>query len=94
MGNLRSTIKETTVQLRVTFQQKKLLNQAAKLRQTTLSSFVIDNAFQAAQQVLAEQAHFILSPEDWLNFSQMLDAPPKFIPKLYSLLNEPSVLDD
>jgi uncharacterized protein (DUF1778 family) len=52
------------------------------------------NAFSAAQDVLADSAHFSLSPGRWDAFCCALDAPPKVIPALRKLLKKPSVFDD
>jgi len=58
----KSALKETKVQLRMRRMQKDVISRAAELRQTTLTSFMVDQAFNAAQQILADQAHFYLSP--------------------------------
>ena len=93
MGN-ESALKETKVQLRMRRMQKDVIARAAELRQTTLTSFMVDQAFNAAQQILADQAHFYLSPEKWDEFFAALDAPPRELPKLRELLREPSVFDE
>ena len=93
MENLQS-VKETTLQLRVSHKQKEILNQAAKLDQTTLTSFVLENAYRAAQQILSEQVHFTLSPPQWEKFCNLLDQPAHSIPALQALLSEPGLLDD
>jgi uncharacterized protein (DUF1778 family) len=85
--------KATKVQLRLRPAEKAVIARAAHLRQTTLSKFMLDNAYQAAQQVLADQVHFTLSPERWKAFCQALDAPPRPIPALQQLLTEEGVFD-
>jgi uncharacterized protein (DUF1778 family) len=54
---------------------------------------MIEHAFNAAQQVLADQANFYLSPKKWAEFCAALDAPPKELPRLRKLLTEPSLFD-
>src|SRR5438105_1194372 len=54
--------KATKIQLRLRPAEKGVIARAAELRRTTLSQFMLENAYQAAQQVLADQAHFVLSP--------------------------------
>lgn len=93
MSGSNLNIKEATLQLRVSSQQKDILSQAAKLLRTTLSNFVLANAYKAAQQVLTDQIHFTLSPEQWNSFCQALDQPARDIPALKALLEEPGVLD-
>lgn len=88
-----SALKETKVQLRMRPLQKDVISRAAELRQTTVTNFMVEQAFHAAQQILADQTHFYLSPEKWEEFCAALDAPPKKKPKLKKLLTEPSVFD-
>lgn len=88
-----SVLKDTKVQLRMRPIQKDVIARAAELKQTNLTSFMVEHAFQAAQQILADQAHFYLSPEKWDEFCAVLDAPPRELPELRKLLTEPSVFD-
>jgi uncharacterized protein (DUF1778 family) len=89
----KGSLKTTKVQLRLQPAEKAILARAAELRQTTLSKFLLEHAYQAAQQVLAEQVHFTVPAERWKAFCQALDAPPRVIPKLKKLLTEKSVFD-
>ena len=73
--------------------QKDVIARAANLKQTTLTNFMVEQAFNAAQQILADQAHFYLSAEKWDEFIAALDAPPKDLPRLRKLLTEPTVFD-
>ena len=56
-------LRETKVQLRMRPLQKDVIARAAKLKQTTMTNFMVEHAFSAAQQILADQTHFYLSPE-------------------------------
>jgi uncharacterized protein (DUF1778 family) len=89
----RTPLRESKVQLRLRPAQKEMIAQAAQLKQTTLTSFMVEHAYSAAQQVLADQVHFALSPERWEAFCTALDAPPKEIRALRRLLTEKSVFD-
>jgi uncharacterized protein (DUF1778 family) len=89
----RPALKESKVQLRLRPAQKELISQAAQVRQTTLTSFMVENALSAAEQVLADQVHFELSPKQWAAFCSALDASPKEIPALRKLLTAKSVFD-
>ncbi|MFN0167917.1 MAG: DUF1778 domain-containing protein [Bryobacteraceae bacterium] len=89
-----SVLKETKVQLRMRPLQKDVIARAADLKQTTLTNFMVEQAFSAAQQILADQAHFYLSAEKWEEFCAALDAPPRDLPELRRLLSEPSVFDE
>ncbi len=94
-GNPRARLplKESKVQLRLRPAQKEMIAHAAQIQQTTLTSFVVEHALNAAQQVLADQAHFELPSDRWEAFCAALDRPPKEIPALRKLLTEKSLLD-
>jgi len=74
--------------------QKDVIARAAELKQTTLTSFMVEQAFNAAQQILSDQSHFYLSPDKWNEFCAALDAPPRDLPELRKLLTEPTVFDE
>jgi uncharacterized protein (DUF1778 family) len=86
--------KTTTARLRLRPAEKAVLIRAAKLRQTSLSKFILTHAYQAAQQVLADQVQFALPPDRWQAFCDALDAPPRQVPALRKLLVEASVFGD
>jgi uncharacterized protein (DUF1778 family) len=79
--------------LRVAPDAKRMLQEAARERHTSLSQFVLDSAIAAATEVLAERSRIVLSGEDWTAFMAALDAPPRKHPRMERLLNEPSVFD-
>jgi uncharacterized protein (DUF1778 family) len=85
--------KDTAITLRISKQQKSFLAQAAKIRHTSLTNFVLEEAFHAAQDTLAEQVHFRLDDTQWQLFCEALDRPAESIEPLKKLLTEPSVLD-
>ena len=85
--------KATKIQLRLRPAEKTLLTRAAQMRRTTLSNFLLEHGFQAAQQILADQVHFTLSSEQWKAFCKALDATPRKIPALTKLLTEESAFD-
>lgn len=86
--------RETKVQLRMRPLHKDVIARAAKLKQTTMTNFMVEHAFNAAQQILADQTHFYLSPEKWDEFCAALDAPPRDLPELRRLLSQPGVFDE
>ena len=90
----QTATKESKIQLRLRTAQKEIIARAAQIKQTSLTSFMVEHAFSAAQQVIADQIHFALSPERWEAFCTALDMPPKEIPTLRKLLTEPSIFDD
>jgi uncharacterized protein (DUF1778 family) len=87
--------KETRISVRVKPSQKALIARAARLRQTTLTEFVLENALHAASQLVAEEKHFEMTPEQFQRFCRALDAPPaRSLKAMQRLLNEPGVLDE
>jgi len=85
--------REDNLNIRVTAQQKQVISQAAQLKQKTVSQFVIEHAFEAAQEIVLEQRHFVLSDDQWNVFCDALDAAPREFPKLRKLLTEPGIFD-
>jgi uncharacterized protein (DUF1778 family) len=83
-------LKGTKIQIRLRPSQKTVLARAAELRQMSLSQFMLEYAFEAAQQILAEQVDIVLSAKDWDAFLKALDAPPRPIPALVQLFRESS----
>jgi uncharacterized protein (DUF1778 family) len=86
-------VKTTKVQFRLRPDQKAVLARAAGLRHISLSQFMLEHAYEAAQQILAEQVDIIMPPAEWEAFCKALDAPPREIPILKKLLTEASVFD-
>jgi uncharacterized protein (DUF1778 family) len=85
--------KESKVQLRLRADQKAVIARAAELRRMSLSQFMLEHAYEAAQRVLGEQLEIVLPPAQWEAFRKALDAPPRSIPALKKLLTQPGVFD-
>ncbi len=79
--------------LRVAPDAKRMLQEAARERHTTVSQFVLDSAIAAATKVLAERTRIPLDSKDWTAFMEALDAPPRKHPRMERLLTEPTTLD-
>jgi uncharacterized protein (DUF1778 family) len=91
MNDLQS--KDTRLNIRATRHQKEVIAKAAKVSNTTVSTFVLRHAYEDAQSILAEQARFRLPKRQWKAFCEALDAPPKDLPALRKLLKSKGVLD-
>lgn len=85
--------KEERFSIRASRRQKTVIAQAAKIKEQSLTEFVLVEAYEAAQQVIAEQTHFVLAKKNWEAFCQALDAPARPIPALRQLLTEPGLFD-
>jgi len=99
MAKATETKKSSTAQkgarfsIRASAVQKKVIAQAARIKETTISEFVLEQTLMAAQEVIADQVHFTLPQKQWKEFCAALDAPPKSIPALRRLLAEPGIFD-
>ena len=91
----RPGAKETRISVRIKPSQKALIARAARLQQTTLTDFVVEHALHAASQLVADEKHFELTPEQFQRFCRALDAPPaRNLTAMQRLLNAPTVLDE
>ena len=88
-------MKQEKFNLRWTAQQEQVIRDAALVKQKSVSAFILDQAYEAAQQVLREQYHyhFSLTEEQWHEFCAALDASPKANPALRKLMNTPSIFE-
>ena len=91
--SLARATKSERLDLRVSREQKKLLEEAATYSERTVTDFVVQSASVAARDVMANRTRFALSPEDWAAFSEAIDREPRYLPRLAEFLAEPTVLD-
>lgn len=94
MKSKTSTVKATKVQLRLRPVQKAVLVRAAALRHTSLSNFMLEHAYEAAQHVIADQVDIVMPPREWEAFCKALDAAPRSSASLKELFARPSVFDE
>jgi uncharacterized protein (DUF1778 family) len=87
------TTKAKTLNLRVTEEQKSAFEQAALIKQTQVSSFILNNAYQAAQEVIRDQYIMSVSEDHWTAICHALDNPPKNNPALRRFLKSKSIFD-
>ena len=90
---LSATQKGTRFSIRASAGQKKIIAQAAHIKETTMSEFVLEQALLAAQQTLADHSQFTLPKKQWAAFCAALDAPPASVPVLRRLMTQPGVFD-
>lgn len=84
-----ASTKEKRLSIRATEPEKALLAQAARLRRTNVSQFVLQASLEAANSVVVDQTEYRLSPTEWEAFCRRLDELPKVIPALRQLFQEP-----
>ena len=88
-----STQKASRFSIRASAIQKRIIAEAARIKDTTISDFVLEQSLTAAQHVIADQVQFRLPKKQWKEFCDALDAPPKTIPALRRLLTKPGLFD-
>ena len=81
-----SRLRTENINLRVTRNQKALIDRAAEAQGRSRSDFMLDAACREAESVLLDQCYFQLDDEAFQRFTAMLDAPPKDNPGLTRLL--------
>ncbi|WNM25896.1 DUF1778 domain-containing protein [Demequina capsici] len=82
------------LQMRITADAKDHLREAARASEQDLSTFVLQAAKKAADEVLAERWTFRLSDEDYDSFLAQLEEPARTLPGLAALASEPSPFSD
>lgn len=94
MPRLASRTKRASrLNLRASDRQKRLFETAASRRGVTLTEFVLQSAQNRAEEILADERHFVLPPGRWKAFVAALERPPRPKPRLRRLLREASVLE-
>lgn len=69
----------------------RLVRQAARSAERTLTDFVVDAAVVEAERLLADRREFALDAEQWERFVSLLDRAPQDNPGLAKLFSKPSV---
>lgn len=77
--------------LRLTPAAKRALQQAAAIKNQSVTDFVMESALTQAELILPDQTRFVIDAESWEKLQEMLDAPPRDLPRLAKLLREPSM---
>lgn len=82
--------KAERLNIRVTEDEKSLVEQAARLSRMNASQFVLQAALLSAESVVAEQTRFVLPPDKWDEFVALLDQPARDLPAVERLARKPS----
>ena|SRR5947207_579297 len=78
--------RSSTINLRVSRGQKKLIDQAAQALGRNRSDFMLEAACREAEVVLLDRRYFTLPEGEFKHFMAMLDKPPTSNPRLARLL--------
>jgi uncharacterized protein (DUF1778 family) len=79
--------------LRLSPEAKRILQTAAEAAHRSVSEFVLESALTRAEETLPDRRHFGLSAEQWSAFVAALDAPPRDLPRVRRLFDEPGVFE-
>ncbi|GAB4214462.1 MAG: DUF1778 domain-containing protein [Synechococcales cyanobacterium] len=78
--------RDVTINIRVKQSQRDLIDHAAAVQSKSRSEFMLESAYQKAQDVLLDRRFFGLDEHKFKQFVAMLDAPPTRDEKLHTLL--------
>lgn len=85
------TTRTEKLDLRLTPDAKQMLAAAAAAERRSISDFVLESALGRAEEALADRRSFLLDADQWHAFVTALDAPPRGLPHMRKLLNEPGI---
>jgi uncharacterized protein (DUF1778 family) len=87
-------LKNEKFDIRLSGQEQALIRQAARLRRTTPTGFIREQAVVAAEVVIHEQTRFVLTEEQWQALDAAFAQPPRVLANLEHKLAEPDAWDD
>ena len=88
-----SPTRDGTINIRAKPNQRALIDRAAQLQGKSRSEFMLESAYQKAQDVLLDRCFFGLDEIKFKQFLALLDAPPTPNQKLNALLKTKSPWD-
>lgn len=83
--------KATRWDLRVAPEKDSLVRRAAATADQSLTDYVTESAVVRAERELADRSQFTLAEDQWDQFVELLDRPPRETPGLERLFSRPSV---
>jgi uncharacterized protein (DUF1778 family) len=75
--------------IRVSSDEKCLVEHAARLSRMTSSQFILQAALRSAEEVTADHTRFLLSEDEWHEFTSMLDRSARELPALAEAAAKP-----
>jgi uncharacterized protein (DUF1778 family) len=84
--NTTRKLRAENINLRVTRNQKALIDRAATALGRNRSDFMLDAACREAESVLLDRRYFVLSESAFKRFTDLLDKPPSSNRRLERLL--------
>lgn len=89
-GEAGNQLRDVTINIRAKQNQRDLIDRAAEVQGKSRSEFMLESAFQKAQDVLLDRCLFGLDKDQFEQFTALLDAPPVSNEKLRDLLTTES----
>ena len=86
MSSVRVPTESARINLRTSPEAKALIERAAAIMGSTVSSFMLQNAYEAARRLVAEQEVITLSDRDRDAFLAVLENPPEPTQALIDLM--------
>jgi uncharacterized protein (DUF1778 family) len=86
-------IKTERLDIRLTGEQKNLIETAAEIEGTTVAGFTVTAVVGKATETIERHKRIALSETEWDNFVAALDEPARTNPRLARLFYEASVLE-
>jgi len=86
MSSITPAAESARINLRTSPEAKALIERAAAIMGSTVSSFMLQNAYEAASRVVTQQEIITLSDRDRDAFLDALDNPPEPTPALIALM--------
>jgi len=84
---MRTATRSARLGLRVTPQQEVVLRRAAEVSNRSITDFILDSAYQAAEQTLLDQRLFLVNSSQSQALLSMLDRPEQDNPGLKDLFS-------
>jgi len=82
--------RDKRLEVRTTAAERELIDRAADIAGTDLTSFVVSHLMDAARQVLADRDRFVLSPEAVAEWDKINRRSAKELSSLRQLMQRPS----
>lgn len=86
--------RDERISLRTSSEQRHIIERAAEVTGKTMTSFILEAAYQEAQRALTDRRVFLVNDEQWATFMEALERPvSESKPRLDELMNTPSILE-
>ena len=82
--------RDVTINIRAKQIQRDLIDHAAELQGKSRSEFMLETAYQKAQDILLDRSFFVLDEPKFQQFLELLDSPPQHNEALHQLLTTQS----